>query len=202
MKWWTVPAGIGGAVVLAVAAVGAITIARGDLERSMPWKFLRSASESMAPTVRSGVRLTARRASAEELKRGDIVAFYVGDMMWIQRVVGLPGDTVEMRRGQVVLNGKPVPQASVGTMEIDGATLVVRSEQLPGLAAHRVLDQGPTNGDDTPPVRVPASKLFLLGDNRDNAMDSRFPAFAEDSGGGLISFKAVYGVVRPEDISE
>lgn len=202
MKWWAVPAGIVGAVALGFAAFGAVTIAQGDLGRAMPWKFLRSASESMAPTVRQGNYLTARRVSANDLKRGDVVAFFVDETIWIKRVVGLPGDKVAMRGGLIVLNDKPVPQSDAGNMEIEGATAAVRSERLPGAVAHRVLDQGQTAGDDMLAVQVPPGKLFLLGDNRDNSMDSRFPTIPANIGGGMVSFDAVYGIVRAEDIGE
>ncbi|MCW4460755.1 signal peptidase I [Sphingomonas sp. BT-65] len=200
MKWWAVPAGLAGAAVLGVASYGAVTIARGDAGWP-PWKFLRAASENMAPTIREGQRLTAWPRPASKLQRGDVIAFAVGDTMWIKRVVGLPGDRVEMRGGLVLLNGKPVPQTDAGRIEIEGEAAAIRSEQLPGeIAAHQVLDQGATPGDEMAAVMVPPGRLFLLGDNRDNSMDSRFPATAGSMGGGMVAFDDVYGTIQPEDV--
>lgn len=201
MKWWAIPAGLAGAAVLGVAVYGAIGLAQSDLRAPLPFKRLRQASESMAPTLRPGMRMTARRKSASELKRGDMAVFFVGDTFWVQRVVGLPGDRVEMRNGRVVLNGIPVPQVDAGRIEIEGRTATIRSERLPGAtAAHRVLDEGATPGDEMPAVAVPPETLFLLGDNRDNSMDSRFPATAGVAGGGMVAFDAVYGTIQPEDV--
>ena len=119
MKWWIVPVAAAGVAVVGVAGYGA-TVVFGDERWPFPWKRFYGASESMAPTIRKGDNVTARRKPASELKRGDIVTFAMGESMWVQRVVGLPGDRVGMRGGQVVLNGQLVSQAAAGVIEIDG----------------------------------------------------------------------------------
>ncbi|MEG3180207.1 signal peptidase I [Sphingomonas sp. LT1P40] len=184
-------------LILAVAGYGAAVLVLND---GLPFRKMRTVSESMAPTLRSGTTITARKRAPAELRRGDIAVFSVGDSFWIMRVAGLPGDRIGMRDGVVILNGKPIAQTDAGKLSIEGREARVRTERLPGEAqSHRVLDLEPTQGDNVPDVTVPARRLFVLGDNRDNAADSRFPA-GPVGGSGLVSFENVYGIVPPEEI--
>lgn len=150
--------------------------------------------------------------------RGDVVVFRVpaenADL--IKRVIGLPGDTVEMRDGQLVLNGHAVPRKPLRPVAIAvsvnspcrvippaSPVVVARGgsqycmfkaylESLPGGPNYTVLDQiARGEGDNFGPVRVPAGHLFLMGDNRDDSLDSRFPEFV--GGIGMVPLDDLIG---------
>lgn len=148
-------------------------------------------------------------------ERGDVVILKhpVDKVDYIKRVIGLPGDTVQMVGGALLLNGIPVPRERIADFEIEvspntqcryqqyGATrsdgtAVCRypqfRETLPGGRSYNVLDLALTPQDDTPPIVVPADSLFLMGDNRDNSMDSRFPAVPRE-GIGIVPQKNLVG---------
>lgn len=150
--------------------------------------------------------------------RGDVVVFRHPreDEDLIKRVIGLPGDRVEVRQGRLVLNGrevtrrplppakipvtdnspcKTVPPAAPTVIEASGgATCVYRAwlETLPGGPSYTVLDQvdhGPA--DDFAEVRVPPGHIFLMGDNRDDSLDSRFEAY--EGGVGMLPVENLIG---------
>jgi signal peptidase I len=142
--------------------------------------------------------------------RGDVAVFRNPDTShadYVKRVIGLPGDTVQMRGGALYLNGKAVPRVRVAdylmrlspnspcrTVDPDAARIVQDPdgsrycaydryrETLPGGRSYYVLDQIQGMADETPVLRVPAGHYFMLGDNRDDSMDSRFPLAAEGVG--------------------
>jgi signal peptidase I len=160
--------------------------------------------------------LLPSRILANQPRPGDIVIFKAppaNDTDYIKRVIGLPGDQVQMAGGQLYLNGKPITKQRVADFELavspntqcflphyeaknaEGAPVCRYPrfrETLPGGKSYFVLDLVQTPQDDTAPFVVPEGHLFLMGDNRDNSMDSRFPAIP-GQGIGIVPQDSLVG---------
>lgn len=115
-------------------------------------------------------------------ERGDVLVFKLPSDQktdYIKRVIGLPGDTVRMQGGRLFINGELVEREQVGEYEYRGAYgSLLRPmrylEKLPGGKDHYILEEGDNRRlDNTPEFRVPADHYFMMGDNRDNSVDSR-----------------------------
>ena len=137
-------------------------------------------------------------------KRGDIVIFRLPHdtrSTLIKRVIGLPGDRVQMVHGRLMINGTLVPLEAAGdgrVEEADGYQHAIDkfTETLPGGTKHTIFKErwdGPL--DDTQLFIVPAGHIFAMGDNRDNSSDSRV---APESGG--VGFIPLENLVARADV--
>jgi signal peptidase I len=208
--------GWGGQVAQFAAVLLAVFVAKGALAE--PFYV---PSGSMEPTLQIGDALLASkfaygystaslpiqinlpetgRVFGQAPKRGDVVVFrWPGDrsQAWVKRVVGLPGDRIQMRQGQLFINdhAASLKPDGIGEAEDDNGLTEPASryvETLPNGVAHSILklrDNGRL--DNTPEVTVPPGNLFVLGDNRDNSADSRVPV--RDGGVGLLPMDDLVG---------
>ena len=186
-------------------------------------------SQSMMPNLLVGDRLVVTKypygfnwssVSFHLLPRGDWRAMgstpEYGDIVipvhpersedYIKRVVGRPGDTIEVRGGQIILNGKPVPQEMEPALDLpydinndcselefevvrkadgtEACRVPVFRETMPNGATYLVIDSIENQPlDDFGPITVPRDAVFVMGDNRDHSADSRAPT--SPFGGGL-----------------
>jgi len=133
-------------------------------------------------------------------KRGDVVVFrWPGDrsQAWVKRVVGLPGDRIQMRQGQLFINdhAASLKADGIGEVEDDGGRYRPARryvETLPGGISHAIFKLRDNNPlDNTTEVTVPPGHLFVMGDNRDNSADSRVAL--RDGGVGMLPIDDLVG---------
>lgn len=161
---------------LAIILVQVFVVSPSIRSLMLPFKAYRMPAGSMSPTMVVGDHflVDTKRYEKEYPKRGDIVIFmYPVDPSkdFIKRVIGLPGDTVEIRNKVVFINDQP------------------QKEEYVKYTDQRILPASVSPRDNMGPMVVPPHSLFMMGDNRDESYDSRFWKFVETSS---LKGKALY----------
>jgi signal peptidase I len=149
------------------------------------------------------------RILGSDPERGDVVVFRKPreeDTDYIKRLVGLPGDRLQMREGILFINGQAVPREAVEDFVAEDGTRVPQyRETLPNGVSYMTLDLSPNSaGDNTREFVVPDGHYFMMGDNRDNSLDSRFDVgyvpFENLVGKAQMIFFSIEGDVSPLEI--
>jgi len=156
-------------------------------------------SSSMEPTLEVGDRLLVSKPSygfnkhsfffdigwedkvwADEPKRGDVAVFSnKGNTDYIKRVIGVPGDRIQMRSGRLYINGRIIEREFIRRVRYtnyQGTPQIVNEyrETLPGGLSHLIYETSDTGpSDNTAEIVVQPGHFFMMGDNRDNSNDSR-----------------------------
>ena len=137
------------------------------------------------------------RVMGKTPERGDVIVFQLPrdeSKTFIKRLIGLPGDRVQVLGGVVFVNGRPIPHRAIGPTQDpdDPMRTVMQVEETKPSGKTYVTFGGEAGheGDDTDVYVVPADHYFFMGDNRDNSLDSRWP---KEVGVGFVPAENIVG---------
>lgn len=169
-------------LIIRTFLIEAFQIPSGSMERTLLAGDFLFVNKAVYGAQIPGTR--ARLPGFESPRRGDVIVFAYPknpELNYVKRVIGVPGDTVEMRAGHVRVNGRALPEPYVQRVDpghdiYDPEFNWQRDYLSGGPTAAR--SYHPTR-DTWGPLTVPAGKYFVLGDNRDNSADSRYWGFVD-----------------------
>jgi len=181
-------------------AGGVVLVAVVVVLRLLVFEPVKQASSSMEPTLSADELVWAQlRADPEELEHGAIILFDFPrepSVRFIKRIVGLPGDEVELRSNKVIVNGQELPRTPRGEYEYVGQRGVTQGgslfeEENRGSRYQVLSTEGLSPHSNFGPISVQPGHLFVLGDNRDNSSDSRI--------WGQVPLDHVVGLIAQDD---
>ena len=171
-------------LVYALFILVGLTYSAGGLYflRSSVFEAFAIPTASEVPTLLPGDRILVNKTTYQRrlVRRGDEVVFRVRSepgLNWVKRVIALPGDTVEVKDNEVVVNGQPLPREPAPLASLGTASPLVKGELFEETNAGRrywILFASDTKPlPDYPKAKVPDGMCFVLGDNRNKSRDSR-----------------------------
>lgn len=164
-----------------LSMVAIVTVFGAFARPHLIWKSYSIGSESMLPTIHIGEWIMSWRGyyRDHEPKRGEIAIFEIpheNGIVYVKRIVGVPGDRIQLRRGRLFINGAEMERRENGDfVDSLGGRMRRYSEIFADRNSHEIIVMDDDSRmENTPVFTVPPDHVFFLGDSRDRSEDSRF----------------------------